>query len=204
MATEVDLPNEELIYQLFQHLGIQQAHIAASMPADWMGFAASHPECISSLTLLSPRSIDPSAVAAFTSRFLVITGDRGRPAEALRRTVSNLPGATLLALRDYPSAGSWLDIAADRTEEIGLTMMNFLARVSQEQKVRGASPPEGEGEVAGISYRVTGSGPLLLLFPLALALSQWEPLVPKLKERFCTITLRGAKVGQVAVLEERA
>ena len=51
MATEVEVPVEELIYQLFQHFGIQQAHIAASMPGDWMGFAASHPECISSLTL---------------------------------------------------------------------------------------------------------------------------------------------------------
>ncbi len=204
MATEVDPPIEELIFQLFQHLGIQQAHIAASMPADWMGFAASHPECISSLTLVSPRSIDPRAVAVFTSRFLVITGDRGKPAEALRRIVSNLPGATLFALRDYSSAGSWLDIVADRTEELGLTMMNLLARMSQEQKIRGVSLPEGEGEVAGISYRVEGSGPPLLLFPLALALSQWEPLLPKLRERFCTIILGGAKLGEVAILEERA
>jgi len=204
MATEVEVPVEELIYQLFQHFGIQQAHIAASMPGDWMGFAASHPECISSLTLVSPRSIDPAAVAGFTDRLLVITGDQGKPAEALRRAMSNLPGATLLALRDYSSAGSWLDIVADRTEEVGLTMMNLLARLGQEQKVREVSLPEGEGEVADISYRVEGSGPPLLLFPLALALSQWEPLVPKLKERFCTITLSGAKVGQVAALEERA
>ena len=204
MAMEVDLPNEELIYQLFQHFGIQQAHVAASMPADWMGFALSHPECISSLTLVFPRSIDPRAVAVFTSRLLVITGDQGKPAEELRRTVSNLPGATLLALRDYSSAGSWLDMVADRTEEIGLTMMKLLARMSQERNVKGVSLPEGEGEVAGISYRVEGSGPPLLLFPLALALSQWEPLMPKLRERFCTITLSGAKMGQVATLEERA
>ncbi len=83
-------------------------------------------------------------------------------------------------------------------------MMNLLARMSQEQKIRGVSLPEGEGEVAGISYRVEGSGPPLLLFPLALALSQWEPLLPKLRERFCTIILGGAKLGEVAILEERA
>src|SRR5207247_828792 len=36
-----------------------------------------------------------------------------------------------------------------------------------------------------------------------LAPSQWEPLVPLLSERYCTITLEGAALGAVAILESR-
>jgi hypothetical protein len=42
---------------------------------------------------------------------------------------------------------------------------------------QGVSLPEGEGEVAGITYRVRGSGPPLVLMPLDLTPSQWEPLI---------------------------
>jgi SAM-dependent methyltransferase len=48
-----------------------------------------------------------------------------------------------------------------------------------------------------------GSGPPLLLLPLLLAPSQWEPLAPALSEHYCTIALGGAFLGSVAVLEAR-
>jgi ubiquinone/menaquinone biosynthesis C-methylase UbiE len=42
-----------------------------------------------------------------------------------------------------------------------------------------------------------------VLLPMFLAPSQWEPLVPRLSERYCTITLGGAALGAVAILESR-
>jgi ubiquinone/menaquinone biosynthesis C-methylase UbiE len=42
------------------------------------------------------------------------------------------------------------------------------------------------------------------LFPLALAPSQWQPLLPLLAERYCTITLGGPRLGMIAHLEARA
>jgi ubiquinone/menaquinone biosynthesis C-methylase UbiE len=42
-----------------------------------------------------------------------------------------------------------------------------------------------------------------VLLPLFLAPSQWEPLIPALSERYCTITLGGAALGAVAILEAR-
>jgi len=63
--------------------------------------------------------------------------------------------------------------------------------------------PEGAGEVAGITYHIRGSGPPLVLLPLAFAPSQWTPVLPMLSARYCTITLSGAAVGMVAVLETR-
>ena len=56
---------------------------------------------------------------------------------------------------------------------------------------------------AGISYRIRGAGPPLVLLPMFLAPSQWEPLAPRLSERYCTITLGGAALGAVAILESR-
>jgi SAM-dependent methyltransferase len=39
--------------------------------------------------------------------------------------------------------------------------------------------------------------------PLDLSPGQWEPLIPTLAQRYCTITLGGALLGSVASLEER-
>jgi ubiquinone/menaquinone biosynthesis C-methylase UbiE len=82
-------------------------------------------------------------------------------------------------------------------------MLTFLAQADQEQGLGAVSLPAGAGEVAGISYHVQGTGPPLLLLPLGLAASQWEPLLPRLNARYCTIRLGGPWLGSVASLEAR-
>jgi SAM-dependent methyltransferase len=57
--------------------------------------------------------------------------------------------------------------------------------------------------MAGISYRIRGAGPPLVLLPLALAPSQWEPLIATLSARCCTISLGGPLLGVVGILEGR-
>jgi ubiquinone/menaquinone biosynthesis C-methylase UbiE len=82
-------------------------------------------------------------------------------------------------------------------------MLHFLA---QHTPLRGAKlipPAEEQGEIAGLSYRMRGGGPPLVLLPLFLAPSQWEPLVPRLSQQYCTITLGGVELGAVAILESR-
>lgn len=37
-----------------------------------------------------------------------------------------------------------------------------------------------EGKVAGVSYRVPGSGPPLVLMPIEYSSSQWEPVISQL------------------------
>jgi ubiquinone/menaquinone biosynthesis C-methylase UbiE len=120
----------------------------------------------------------------------------------VQRAVAALPPARLITLRDYfghPRA----DILADRTEEIGTAVLTFLAQADQEHTLQAVSLPAGEGEVGGISYRIQGTGPALVLLPLGLAASQWEPLLPRLSARYCTITLGGPWLGSVASLEAR-
>ena len=64
--------------------------------------------------------------------------------------------------------------------------------------------PSREGVHAGISYRVEGTGPALMLLPFFLAPSQWAPAVERLARQFTVITLGGAHLGGVATLEDRA
>jgi ubiquinone/menaquinone biosynthesis C-methylase UbiE len=97
----------------------------------------------------------------------------------------------------------WSDVIADRTADIGTALLAFLHRMEQRHPSQAVRLPEGEGEVAGISYRIRGAGPPLVLLPLELAPSQWEPLLSTLSARYCTITLGGAALGIVAVLEAR-
>jgi SAM-dependent methyltransferase len=203
MITEVELPVEERLVRLFQHLGIARAHVAARAVGDWGGLAARHPDYIASLTLICPRGMDPNTLATLAPRLLVLAGDQGRPDALTRQAVANLQGATLITLRDYVSPTIYADVVADRSADIGDAMIDFLARMDQEQGTRAVALPRGEGEIAGISYHIHGSGPPLVLLPLGMAASQWEPLIPRLSERWCAITLGGAYLGMIGSLEAR-
>ena len=55
--TDAELPVEQRILQLFEHLGISQAHVASRMPQDWEGFVTTYPERPKARFLLPSRSI---------------------------------------------------------------------------------------------------------------------------------------------------
>jgi len=177
-------------------------HIAARVTADWRGLAATCPETIASLTLVCPTGLDATPLGALASRVLVLTGDQGTPAEAIAKAMAAHPEALILTLNDYyghPRA----DLLTDRTEDIGAAMLAFLARMDQLHTAKPVRLPAQEGELDGISYRIQGAGAPLVLLPLGLAASQWEPLLPRLSAQYCTLTLGGAILGSVASLEAR-
>jgi hypothetical protein len=155
---------------------------------------------ISSLTTIG--RFDPRTVEHLSTKLLAVTGDHGPTAEDILNAMNHLPGAQLLRLGDYETF-AWSDVAADRTDEFGAAIQQFLARMTASDPSGIAPLREGEGEIAGISYRIRGAGPPLVLLPMFLAPSQWKPLVPRLGERYCTITLGGAALGAVAILESR-
>lgn len=202
MVDSITLATEERLSRLFRQLAIGRAHIVARDPADWQGFVRAHPDQVASLSLLCPVALDPRRVVDLAPRLLVVAGDRGISGERVAKAAATIPGASLATLRDY-EALMWSDLAADRGAEIGSTLLDFLRRVDGDLPATAARLSEGEGEIAGISYHIRGSGPPLLLLPLLLAPSQWEPLAPALGEHYCTIALGGAFLGSVAVLEAR-
>jgi SAM-dependent methyltransferase len=202
MTADTAPPLAARLLQLLHRLGIQQAHFGGRLTGDWSGLANAHPEAIASLTLICPTDLLAQAVQPLSSRTLVFTGDQGAPAESVRRAAASAPDATVVTLHNYfghPRA----DVVADHTAAIGETMLTWLTRLEQRHPIPSVTLPEGDGEVAGISYRVRGAGPPLLLLPLGLAPSQWETLLPRLHERYCTIILGGAALGSVASLEAR-
>jgi SAM-dependent methyltransferase len=101
-------------------------------------------------------------------------------------------------LEGYEAQG-WADTAADRTGEVVEAMTGFLAGHPAD-----APTASGAGSHAGVTYRVEGSGPALILLPFFLAASQWAPAVPELAKHFTVVTVGGRYVGGVAMLEDRA
>src|SRR4029453_18215722 len=156
MTRETALPVEERILQLLQYLGIDQAHFAGRTPGDWTGLATTYPAVFSSFTLVGPGVIAPHTVSRLASRLLVFTGDQEASAERVRRVVENLPDARLVRLRDYALVG-WTDVIAEHPDEIGSTMLNFLAQHTPPGSAKTAPRAEDQGDIAGFCNRMDGA-----------------------------------------------
>src|SRR5271169_5174485 len=105
-------PVEACLLDLFQHLGIERAHIAAGGPPpllDWYNLATLHPEPIASLTLISPPILDTAALAGLASRLLAVAGDQGPHANGARKLFADLPSVSSHILRGYDWQ-PWLDV----------------------------------------------------------------------------------------------
>jgi SAM-dependent methyltransferase len=200
MTAAADRPVEACLIDLFQHLGIGAAHIAAGRLAltDWRGLAIRYPERVASLILVNPPILDARDLGALATRLLAVAGDQGPTAQGAIKLLADPPNAASHVLRGR-ECHPWSDIAADHGPEIGPAMMDFL----EAHAVPPLMLPEGEGEAAGITYRIRGAGPPLVLMPLDLAPSQWESLIRTLGARYCTISLGGPLLGAVGMLEGR-
>jgi SAM-dependent methyltransferase len=197
-------PAERLI-ALMDHLGLGAAHFGTAIPRDISGLAAGHPKRLAGIVLCVPSRLDPAPFADVADRVLMIAGERGPAATATATAAARLPGAERFVLAGYDAPGSWSDAVADRTDEIAEQMTSFLARVPAIGHDPGAArSAAAEGNHAGISYRIEGSGPTLILLPFFLAPSQWTPAIPRLAESFTVVILGGPHLGGVASLEDRA
>ena len=70
-------------------------------------------------------------------------------------------------------------------------------------RFRRSDCPNLKARSPGSPIGFAASGPPLVLMPLSLAPSQWEPLIATLSARYCTISLGGPLLGVVGILEER-
>ncbi|HKM70502.1 MAG TPA: methyltransferase domain-containing protein [Stellaceae bacterium] len=206
MSQEADLSPTERLVALMDHLGLGAAHFGTPIPRDISGMTVEYPERLAGILLCVPSRLDPAPFADVADRILMISGERGPAAEATARAVARLPAAERSVLAGYEAPGSWSDAVAERTEEIAERMIAFLGRLGANgcsaDVPHSAAPAEGTH--AGISYRVEGAGPALILLPFFLAPSQWAPAIPRLAEHFTVVTTGGPNLGGVASLEDRA
>ncbi|MBV9860327.1 MAG: methyltransferase domain-containing protein [Alphaproteobacteria bacterium] len=184
---------------LWDHLGLRTAHVAGQIPGELAGLAAGHPDRLSGIVLCAPVRLDPAPFAGVAERLLIIGGERGDAAPVIQRACDRLPSAERAVLAGYDALG-WSDVVADRTHEVAERIIAFLGPRPGDRPHHASR----DGEHAGISYRLEGSGPALVLLPFFLAPSQWVPAIPLLAEHFTVITLGGRHLGGVAMLEDRA
>lgn len=180
------------------HLGIARAHIATQVASDVGGFAAQYPQRVGGLVLCAATRIDPAPFADVAARLLIISSEEGLTAEIAERVHARLPQARRHVLRAYDAA-AWSDVIADRRAEVAGAMVALLADVPLEPGAIGTR----SGAHAGLTYRIEGEGPPLILLPFFLSPSQWDPALPELARRFTVIRLGGAHIGGVAALEDR-
>jgi SAM-dependent methyltransferase len=191
-------PTERLV-ALWDHLGIGAAHVATQMPGDIAGLATGFGSRLAGIVLCVPTRLDATNFSAASDRVLMISGEGGLTADVTGRAETRLPGSRRVVLAGYDAPG-WADVVADRTDEIVREMTGFLAA----RKADVPAHASREGRHAGISWRIEGSGPALILLPFFLAPSQWAPAVARLAQTFTVITLGGPHLGGVATLEDRA
>ena len=184
---------------VWDHLGIRTAHVATQMPGDVAELIAVAPERVAGLVLCVPSRLDPAPFAGVAEHVLMIAGDGDLTDAVTARGLPRLPGAKRQVLVGYAAPG-WADVVADRTGSIAGWISDFLGRFRADTP-HAAAP---EGVVAGVSYRIQGTGPALVLLPFFLAPSQWEPAIPLLARRFSVVTLSGRHLGGIAALEDRA
>jgi SAM-dependent methyltransferase len=198
--TVENLTIADRILALLDHLGISHAHVAAQIPGDLTALVAAHATRVGGVVLCVPTRLDPVPFEPAAARVLMITSEHGMTNAVTQRAAKRLPGAKRAILKDYEAHG-WSDTVAENSGRIADLMTAFLRKMS-------AGTPSGkyveEGSHAGLTYKICGQGPALLLFPFFLAPSQWTAAIPALARHFTVITLGGAYVGGVAALEDRA
>jgi ubiquinone/menaquinone biosynthesis C-methylase UbiE len=193
---------EDRLRALFSHLGLSRTHVAGGYAADAVTLARGLPEHIASLMLICPFRLPAEPFQPLGDRLLLVSGDRGPNASSVPRFLTEMPVARNVVLRDYADA-AWSDAVADRREAIQAALAEFHEDVARREPVAPLQLAQTDGQVAGVTYRVRGSGPPLVLLPLSLARSQWSPLLDDLSQQYTTIVLGGGYLGFVPTLEDR-
>lgn len=200
---ERGLATADRVVRLLRQLGIQRAHVVQGVAE-----AAAHPETVASLALVTPAASASSPLhqlavsGSLVAPPLIIHSDAGPLSAQAAFVLAADPGATAVVLDGYVSA-HWTDTVADRADEIAAALLTHVAEADRRSPLP-ALRLAAEGEIAGINYQARGIGPPVVFFPLHLAPSQWEPVLPALAEHYCTITLGGPHLGFAAILEQRA
>ncbi|MBI4339016.1 MAG: class I SAM-dependent methyltransferase, partial [Chloroflexi bacterium] len=205
MTTQDTSPADAII-QVLQRLNIQRAHFAAfGSDPEWQGLASQHRDRIASMSVVTPGPFPAQAVASLGPRLLAVFGDQGPQPGQAQTMADLLPAAKFAQLKDYRVL-IWSDVARERTSELTSALLGHVKHAQSQQDGTAtvcSQATELRGELGGVRYHVQGQGPALVLLPLGLSHSQWEPMLPALREKFCTIVLRGPMLGSAAFLEER-
>ena len=189
--------------QLFAHLGIEQAHFLGGAHYDPLGdVCTSAPDLAASMTHVCPMSVPTTVADDLTIPFTIITGDAGKMVDSVTNALRGVDRGHHITLKDY-APKIWDDIARERKDEIGDGILNFLATVDEQSSVTAIHPSDEAGTIAELVYRTVGDGPPLVVFPLGLSPSQWDPLLDVLSARYCVVLISGGHMPPMSNHETR-
>ncbi len=195
---------EQRIRRLFAHHRIERAHlVGGGLVGELIALCTAAPDLFASLTLVCPHSIPSTLSRDLRMPFCIVSGDHGRAADLIGHALSGVADPKRVVLRDYDPL-VWTDAAQERPEEILRGLVAFLASVDREVKLTEAESVDPTGMVAELAYRGCGAGRPLVLFPLGLAPSQWQPLMKDLASRYTVISITGAHAPPTSIFERRA
>lgn len=195
---------EERIRLLLAHLGIARVHVVGgSLVDDSIELCATGPDLAASLTLVCPTTVPKSLAKDLAMPLCVVSGDSGKAATMIDGVLAEAPQCHRVVLDDY-EALLWSDIAAERTDEVCGALLDFFARSDLVNVVPPVAPTPVAGSIAELHYRLDGEGPPVVLFPLGLAPSQWQPLIDQLRCHHAVLLISGAHTQPTSNLEARA
>ncbi len=190
---------------LLDALGIERAHFLGCMSGDWGALALERPDLFGSLSVVAPHlnKGTPAGLEAFQVPAQVIAGDIGTPGDRARGLAEKFGNGAFVALDGYESP-AWADTIADRTDEAERAVRDLVARAEASGLTATVCDAAGVGAVGDILYRIHGAGPAVVVLPLSMARTQWDPLVERLARDHAVIVLGGPRLGIVSLLEGRA
>lgn len=191
------------LYECLQRLGIGTAHFATRGTDDLAPVLATHPEIAASVSLVGSARVNPATLKPHASRTLFVRGDHGPDATVFERSGLGSLGAHEHVLASHEDV-MWADTAAAHSEELTKMLLAFWDRCEQSTPLPSFSAQVAKGEIAGMAFEISGSGTPVVLLPLFLAPSQWDPVVAELGTRHCVIRLSGAELEPASSLEYRA
>lgn len=203
MTSDMQITRGQRLAAVMDHLGIEKAHVAScGFRLDIFDWLRELPESTASLTFLAaPLSLETELVEPLADRTVCMAGKTTLPQATRNMEVMR----TWRGLREveYPAGYEpllWGDTVHDHTNLVVETLLEQASRWE-------ASPVElkvQEGEVEEVTYRIAGSGPPLVLFPIGLAPTQWDAAMEELGSHFTIVRLGGEHLGSAAQLENRA
>jgi len=81
------------LQQLWDHLGLTEAHIATQMAGDIAGFVHAAPQRLAGVVLCVPARLDPAPFGPIASRVTLISAERGLTATVTANAQPRLSGA---------------------------------------------------------------------------------------------------------------
>ncbi|MSQ23933.1 MAG: methyltransferase domain-containing protein [Chloroflexi bacterium] len=180
---------------------MEQAHFCVRSPEEILDLLRVGPERVASIVFQGATG-NPADFQAVAKQMLWLSGDGGSSATLLAGRLADEPNTNIHWLPGCTEL-LWSDTVADRSEEVAVAVLNFLARMDQARSPATVAL-SSQGEVAQVTYKAAGTGTPVVLLPLALAPHQWDALLPPLQAKHCTIVLGGRHLKFVESLESRA